>query len=69
MNISKQLQELYKNRIEAVNNLLSTDYKAIKYAEGVISEEEYASVKLLRQSWRNQINEIDEEIKKLQQNT
>lgn len=30
--------------------LASTDYKAIKYAEGLISEEDYAEVKSQRQS-------------------
>ena len=40
--------------------LASTDYQAIKYAEGVLSEEEYADMKAQRQAWRNRINELEE---------
>ena len=43
--------------------LTSTDYKAIKYAEGQISEAEYTSVKAQRQSWRDEINKLEEETK------
>ncbi len=39
--------------------LSETDYKAIKYAEGLLSEEEYAPVKAQRQLWRNQINVLE----------
>lgn len=41
------------------NQLLATDYKAIKYAEGAISEEDYAPVKAQRQQWRDRINELE----------
>lgn len=41
------------------NQLLATDYKAIKYAEGAISEEDYAPIKAQRQQWRNRINELE----------
>lgn len=36
-----------------------TDYKAIKYAEGWISEEEYAPIKAERQALRDKINELE----------
>ena len=39
--------------------LSDTDYKAIKYAEGQLTEEDYASVKELRQSYRDRINELE----------
>lgn len=39
--------------------LSSTDYKAIKFAEGWITEEEYAPIKEERQNIRNQINELE----------
>jgi hypothetical protein len=39
--------------------LAGTDYKAIKYGEGAMTEEEYEPVKLQRQAWRDEINEID----------
>ena len=40
-------------------NLANTDYQAIKYAEGLISAEEYASMKAQRQAWRDEINQLE----------
>jgi len=40
------------------NQLAETDYKAIKYAEGWITEENYNEIKLARQALRDQINEL-----------
>ena len=42
-------------------NLADTDYVAIKYAEGLISDEEYAETKALRQQWREEINRLESE--------
>ena len=42
--------------------LESTDYKAIKYAEGWISEEEYAPIKAKRESLREQIRALESNI-------
>lgn len=42
--------------------LADTDYKAIKYAEGWYSDEEYAEEKALRESWREQIRELEAQI-------
>jgi len=39
--------------------LASTDYKAIKYAEGLITEEDYAPIKAARQELRNQIKKLE----------
>lgn len=39
--------------------LAATDYQAIKYAEGVLTAEEYADVKAQRQAWRDRINELE----------
>ena len=39
--------------------LAKTDYKAIKYAEGLISEEDYAPIKAQRQAWRAEINQLE----------
>lgn len=41
-------------------NLADTDYKAIKYAEGLISEQDYAETKAQRQLWRDEINKLEE---------
>lgn len=38
--------------------LADTDYKAIKYAEGMITAEDYAVTKSQRQAWRSEINEL-----------
>lgn len=53
---------------ELKKNLLDTDYKAIKYAEGHISEEEYLSIKDERQAWRDRINELEGELEVLNEN-
>jgi len=44
---------------ELKQQLADTDYKAIKYAEGQIAEEEYAETKAQRQEWRAKINELE----------
>ena len=46
---------------ELKEKLRETDYKAIKYAEGLISEEDYAVIKKQRQEWRDKINELESE--------
>lgn len=49
----------YSQQIDTLKSLLSsTDYKAIKYAEGEISEEDYQPILLQRREWRKQINEL-----------
>lgn len=51
------------DRIQELKSLLSkTDYKAIKYAEGLISEEEYAPIKTQRQAYRDEINKLEVEL-------
>ena len=42
--------------------LSATDYKAIKYAEGWLSEEDFAPVKAERQAIRERINALESEI-------
>lgn len=39
--------------------LKDTDYKAIKFSDGAITEEEYAPVREQRAEWRARINEIE----------
>lgn len=47
-------------RISELKTLLSeSDYKAIKFSDGVLTEEEYAPIREKRQAWRNEINEIE----------
>lgn len=47
---------------ELKNKLLKTDYKAIKFAESLITDENYAETKAQRQSWRDEINQLEQEI-------
>ena len=55
-----KLKDEYRIEIQQLKKLLSdTDYKAIKYAEGQISEEEYASVRAERQGYRDRINYLE----------
>lgn len=42
------------------NQLNETDYKAIKYAEGWYTEEEYAPIKAEREELRQKIRELEE---------
>lgn len=57
-----QLQPTVEQQIAGLKqNLADTDYKAIKYAEGFISDEDYAETKVLRQSWRDEINRLESE--------
>lgn len=51
--------ELAEHKINALKEKLrETDYQAIKFAEGVMSESEYAPIKAQRQEWRAEINSL-----------
>lgn len=55
--------QVNKKRIAELKALLqATDYQAIKYAEGFISEADYLPIKQVRQSYRNEINELEAQI-------
>lgn len=59
--IEKTKEQIAKSRIKELKKLLSdTDYKAIKYAEGCLSEEDYSTIKEQRQAWRDEINELQD---------
>lgn len=53
-NISSEIDALKKK-------LADTDYQAIKYSEGLISEEEYADMRSQRIAWRDEINRLEAE--------
>lgn len=44
------------------SELYDSDYKAIKYAEGLISEADYAPIKAERQALRDRINELEDRL-------
>ena len=47
---------------ELKQKLADTDYKAIKYAEGLMVESEYAPIRGQRQAWRDEINRLEGEL-------
>ena len=50
-------KELAEREIKSLKQKLAdTDYQAIKYAEGVMSESDYAPIKQQREDWRYRIN-------------
>lgn len=53
--INKQIYDLKQK-------LTQTDYKAIKYSEGLLTDKEYAEVKAQRQAWRDEINRLEEKL-------
>lgn len=55
----KAKQEKVKRIAELKRLLSETDYQAIKFAEGWLTAEEYALTKELRQSYRNEINQLE----------
>ena len=58
--------EFITGEINAYKQLLTnTDYKALKHADGVLSDEEYAETLELRKSYREKINMYEEELQKL----
>ena len=59
-NEEDKLKDQYRLEIQQLKKLLSdSDYKAIKFAEGQISEEEYAEIKSERQGYRDRINYLE----------
>lgn len=53
---------VWKQIAELKHKLAITDYQAIKYAEGLLTAEEYAPIKAQRQEWRDKINELEEQL-------
>lgn len=53
---------IYEQIAELKQKLSDTDYQAIKYAEGWLTEEEYAPIKVQRQEWRDTINTLESDI-------
>ena len=47
-------------RIRGLKAMLAdSDYKALKFSDGVLTEEEYAPIREQRAAWRAEINEIE----------
>ncbi len=54
----KELAQMEINELKG--KLRATDYQAIKFAEGELTEEEYAQTRLQRKAWRERINALEE---------
>ena len=55
----KQVELWNREIFELKEELQRTDYKALKYAEGVLTDEEYQQTGIQRQAWRRRINELE----------
>lgn len=55
----KQIELWNREIFELKEELSQTDYKAIKYAEGVLTDEDYQPTGIQRQAWRKRINELE----------
>ena len=56
-------QEKKEAEINALEILLAqTDYMSLKHSEGAMTDEDFAEIKELRQSWRVRINELQQEL-------
>lgn len=60
--------KIYFKILVLKQKLKNTDYQAIKYAEGLLTEEEYAPIKAQRQAWRNEINALEKELSEVTNN-
>lgn len=58
-----QVEVWNREIFELKEELQRTDYKAIKYAEGIIPDSDYLPIFTQRQDWRRRINELEELIK------
>ena len=58
----KDYRKNFQRVTKLKRQLAETDYRAIKYAEGQYTEEEYAPYKAQRQEWREEINRLEASI-------
>ena len=64
---SKEQEEIAKEQEEQEiarlkQELADTDYEAIKYSEGWFTDDEYAPIKAMRESLREQIRKLESDI-------
>ena len=60
-----EIDEIQRKISEAKAKLSQTDYQAIKYFEGFISDTDYAPMKAQRQAWRDEINELEAKVQEV----
>lgn len=61
-----KINELNGKIFNLKKKLADTDYQAIKFAEGELGAEEFAPIKAQRQSWRDEINELEKQLAEVQ---
>lgn len=53
----------YEDEIKMIKSYLAaTDYKALKFSDGALTEEEYAPIRAQRQAWRDEINTLEAQL-------
>lgn len=62
----QQMGRLKRKICVLKQNLSRSDYQALKFSDGALTEEEYAPMRAQRQAWRDEINAAEEEIRALQ---
>ena len=61
--LSRRTADPIRDQIATLKqNLADTDYKAIKFAEGLLTAEEYEPIKQQRQAWRDAINTLEAQL-------
>lgn len=66
---SMLLHKEYTQVVEELKiRLAETDFQAIKYAEGLYTEDQYIPIREQRQRWRDAINDYNEKIRALGEN-
>ena len=64
--VKAEKQEKILMQISELKQLLTqSDYKALKFAEGWITTEQYTDVLNQRQAWRDEINSLTERLEQL----
>lgn len=55
-------EDIYEKISKLKQKLRETDYKVLKYIDGLIPEDEYIVIKGQRQGWRNEIRRLEEQL-------
>lgn len=59
---AERTEQITEQIAQLKEQLLRTDYQAIKFAEGWLSADEYTETLNQRQQWRDQINALEKEL-------
>ena len=61
----KRITYITSRMAELKQLLAETDYRAIKYSEGIYTAKEYAPYKEQREAWRKEINDLEVELEEI----